>query len=455
MILQSKFIDREAEMSFLEDKYRSGSSELAIIYGRRRIGKTHLLRHFMEKHGGLYLLAEESKTVLEDFSYRVAEHFGDRILKESPFSTWNAFFLYLSEKSMEERMVVIIDEVQYIAKSDRGFLSILQKNWDMHLKDTKIMLILCGSLVSFMEGMLSYSSPIYGRRTGAWEMGSIPFRYLCDFHEIDMEDCVRVYAVFGGVPQYWSDYNPAMGFWDNMRALILNKGSKYYDEPKYLLKQELREVSRYFSILRAIAQGYNTFGKIADKARIDRNSLGKYLDVLDSMGYIALETPVTGGRRGRYRITDNLFNFWFRYVFPRKEELEMGIDIVNEIEVDFNAYVGLVFESVSLDFLKVMNSKGRLPDRYENIGRWWNKGEEIDIVGLGKSLFLCEVKWRALKEKESERLVAELMKKSEKGGLYGEEVHYCVIARSIEGKENLRRKGIFAYDMEDMTSRKL
>ena len=450
MLLKSKFVDREAEMAFLEKKYASEKAELAIIYGRRRIGKTYLLRHFIERHGGLYLLAEESKTVLEDFSYRVSAYFGDRYIRESPFSNWKAFFLYLSEKAGKERTVVIIDEVQYIAKNHREFLSVLQKNWDMYLKDSGIMLILCGSLVSFMDGLLSYSSPIYGRRTGAWEMGPIPFRHLCSFHDMDAETCVMVYSVFGGIPQYWADYEPDKDLWENLRYLILSKGAKYYDEPKYLLKQELREVSRYFSILRAIAQGYRTFGRIADRARVDRNSLGKYLDVLENMGYIVMETPATGGRRGGYRIRDNMFNFWFGYVFSRREELEMGIDITGEIKRDFNAYVGRTFEEIAAEFLRNQNARGTLPARYDRIGRWWNKGEEIDIIGTGKNLLLCEVKWKNLNRSEAERVLEELIEKKERSGLSGKTVTYCIIAKRMDGKEKLGKKGVLLYELEDL-----
>ncbi|KQH81411.1 AAA family ATPase, partial [Thermococcus thioreducens] len=250
--------------------------------------KTYILQKFLSEVDGVYLLAEESETILDDFSERLAEYFKDPFLMENPFQNWRAFFTYLAGKS-SERLVVVIDEVQYIAKAQRDFLSVLQKYWDMHLSNTKIMLILCGSLVSFMEGVLSAKSPIYGRRTGAWKVEEMDFFNVRKFHPLSTEEAVHVYSVFGGVPQYWADYDPELDFWDNLRVLLLSKGAKYYDEPKYLLKQELRDVSRYFSILRAIALGYNRFGQIADRAKVDLNSLGKYLNVLEGMGYISEE----------------------------------------------------------------------------------------------------------------------------------------------------------------------
>ena len=211
MILMSKFIDREREVEFLRDRYSSGTAELIILYGRRRIGKTYLLQRFLSEVKGLYLLAEESETILEDFSEKMADYFGDPVLKVNPFQNWRAFFTYLAEKS-GERLVVVIDEVQYMAKAHKDFLSVLQKYWNMSLSETKIMLILCGSLVSFMEGVLSAKSPLYGRRTGAWKVEEMDFFSTRKFHPLSVEEAVKVYAVFGGVPQYWADYDPGLDF---------------------------------------------------------------------------------------------------------------------------------------------------------------------------------------------------------------------------------------------------
>ena len=451
MIPVGKFIDRKEELDFLMKRYESGKAELIILYGRRRIGKTYLLQKFLSETGGLYLLAEESETVLDDFSERMALYFKDPFLRENPITTWRAFFTYLAGKA-NERLVVVIDEVQYIAKAQKEFLSVLQKYWDLYLAETKIMLILCGSLVSFMEGMLSARSPIYGRKTGAWKVEEMRFFDLLEFYPLNVETAIKVYGVFGGVPQYWTDYNPGLDFWDNLRALLLSKGAKYYDEPKYLLKQELRDVSRYFSVLRAIASGATRFGEIAQRARVDINSLGKYLAVLEEMGYIKAERPVLGRGRSIYRIADNLFHFWFRFVYPRRDEIEMGLDVVDGIRKEYNRYLGFVFEDVSKQFLIGLNKTEKLPFKFTKIGRWWRKGEEIDLVALNerekKALFV-EVKWKELSEREARGILKDLERKAELVGLEGWERFYGLVAKSVEGKERLRSEGFLIWDLDD------
>ncbi|CUX77920.1 archaeal ATPase, fused to C-terminal DUF234 domain [Thermococcus chitonophagus] len=445
------FIDREEELEFLRRRWSSEKPELIIIYGRRRIGKTYLLQRFLSEVGGVYLLAEESETVLEDFSERLAGYFDDPLLRENPLRSWGAFFTYLAGKS-SKRLVVAIDEVQYIAKSQKDFLSVLQKYWDLHLSKTKIMLILCGSLVSFMEGILSARSPIYGRRTGAWKVKEMDFFNAWKFHRVDAETAVHIYSVFGGVPQYLADYSPELSFWDNLRELLLSKGAKYYDEPKYLLKQELRDVSRYFSILRAIATGYTRFGQIADKAKIDTKSLAKYLNVLSEMGYITEEKPVIGRGRALYKINDNLFAFWFRFVYPLKSEIEMGLDVVEEVKAEFNDYLGQVFEKIAKQFLIRLNLVGELPFKFTRIGRWWYRGEEIDIVAINereKKVLFVEVKWKDLNKKEARGILRDLRRKSELIEMEEWERFYGLITKEVKGKEKLQEDGWLVWDLGD------
>lgn len=430
--MSKRFVNRKNELDYLKDRYRSDQAELIVLYGRRRVGKTFLLTEGFQKKS-LYLLAEESETVLEDFSKIMAEEFHDEVLKDNPLSSWKAFFTYLNEKAKKKKLLVIIDEVQYIAKNYKPFMSILQKKWDTDLKNTDIKLILCGSLMSFMEGILSGKSPIYGRRTGAWKLEPMDFSALINFHPIEIEEAFKVYSVFGGVPQYWRDYRPDDDFWDNLNRMLFSKGGRYYDEPKYLLKEEIREVSRYFSILKAITDGATTFGNISTKSKVDPNSLGKYLHVLEDMGYIKKEEPVLG-KKGIYVIDDNLFHFWFEFIYPSKHLIEKGENITNRIKKDFNRYLGKKYEVVAKEFLEGMNRKGRLPFEFSKIGRWWHKGEEIDLVALkdDKGMFF-EVKWSDLTKDQVTQIADDLRRKASRFDL--EEKYFGLVTKKAPKKD--------------------
>lgn len=439
--MSKKFVDRKKELEYFKEKYESPQAELIVLYGRRRVGKTYLLTEGTDLES-VYLLAEESETILEDFSNILADEFDDRVLKENPLNNWKAFFTYISERAKEEKLLVIIDEVQYITKNYKPFLSVLQKFWDTELKNTDIKLVLCGSLMSFMEGILSGKSPIYGRRTGAWKLEPMRFLDLKDFYPIEIEEAFKMYSVFGGVPQYWRDYLPEQDLWDNIKRMLLTKGARYYNEPKYLLREEIRDVSRYFSIIRAIAHGATTFGNIADKSKVDSNSLGKYLNVLEDMGYVKKEEPVIG-KKGRYIVDDNLFHFWFEFVYPSKHRIEKGIDITENIKEDFNRYLGRKYEDVAKEFLEVMNRKDRLPFQFSDIGRWWHKGEEIDLVAVekDKGLFF-EVKWSVLNEEEVEKIFHDLKEKATRFDL--KEEHFGLLARDAPKRETV-------YTLDDIS----
>lgn len=430
--MSKKFVNRKDEVEYLEDRYSSEDAELLVLYGRRRVGKTYLLTEGWDKDS-LYLLAEESETVLEDFSNILADEYDDEILRENPLRSWKAFFTYITEKAKEEKLLVILDEVQYIAKTYKPFMSVLQKHWDTELKDTDITLVLCGSLMSFMEGVLSGDSPIYGRRTGVWKLKPLRFLDLKDYHPIKIEEAFKIYSVFGGIPQYWRDYEPEQSLWDNLHRMLLSKGARYYNEPKYLLREEIREVSRYFSALRAIANGSTSFGNIAGSSKINTNSLGKYLSVLEDMGYVKKEEPILG-KKSRYVLDDNLFHFWFEFVYPLKHLIEKGEDVTVTIKKEFNRYLGRKYEEVVKEFLEVLNRKEKLPFKFTEIGRWWHKGEEIDLVAVedDKGMFF-EVKWSELNDDDVERLIDRLEEKTSRFDL--KKKYYGLIAKDAPKSE--------------------
>ncbi len=423
----------------MESRYKSGKAELIFIYGRRRIGKTRLIKEFLRGKRSIYLLARQTslKENLAMFSRRIGESLGDKILLFSPLRNWDAFFHYISKKS-EERLVVAIDEFPYLVELDPSLPSILQSFWDEILSSTGIFLLLLGSTVSTMEGLMgSKSPPLYGRRTGQIRLNPMDyFNARLFFPHYGTEDAVRSYSILGGVPAYLKLFSDEMKLEDNLRAQ-LRMDSLLYADANFLLKEELREPRHYMAILEAIASGYNRFGQIADVTGLSRSSLGKYLSVLEELDFIERVIPLARRRRPRrgiYRITDPYFRFWFRFVYPNQDLVEFGeIDeLVRIIMRDLEAYVGTVFEDIAAHLLRKMNSMGQLPFRFSRLGKWWERDKEFDLVALSRSgerILLVEVKWSDLDERDASRILAKMEERTRGTPFEGKTVNFLVIAR--------------------------
>jgi len=452
------FINRRAELSMLEERFRGGRAEFIVIYGRRRVGKTALLLEFLRRNGGIYLLARETSEMenLKRFSQRVAEHFNDEFLRKNPFGSWDAFFEYLHQKS-GKRLAVVIDEFPYLVRANPSLPSILQEYWDLKLSNGKVFLVICGSSVSMMEKLLGYKSPIYGRRTAQLRVSPLGFFEAREFlPRYSVEDFVKAYGILGGTPAYLLEFDDSKGIEGNLRNYF-RPDSFLYSDARFVLREELEEPRNYFAIMEAVARGKTTLGEIINETGLERGTVGKYLSVLIDLSFVRREIPVTESRksrRGRYHIADPYFAFWFRYVHPNEDLIETGqgdvlVDIVME---DLNEYLGWVFEDVSRQFLIGLNRAQKLPFRFTKIGRWWRKGEEVDLVALNESekkALLGEVKWKELSEREARGVLRDLERKAELVGLDGWEKSYGIVAKGVEGKEELRAEGWWVWDLED------
>jgi len=452
------FINRQAELSLLEERLERGKAEFIVIYGRRRIGKTALLLEFLRRKGGIYLLARETSEAenLRRFSQRIAEHFNDGFLEKNPFQSWDAFFEYLHTKA-KKRLVVIIDEFPYLVKANPALPSILQEYWDLKLSKSRIYLVICGSSVSMMEKLLGYKSPIYGRRTAQLKVSPLGFFEARDFLPgYSLEEFVRAYGILGGTPAYLLEFDDSKSIEENLKSYF-RPDSFLYGDARFVLMEELDEPRNYFAIMESIARGKRTLGEIMGETGLERGTVGKYLSVLIDLGFVRREVPVTASRksrRGRYYIADPYFAFWFRYVHPNEDLVETGQGelLVDIIMGDLNEYLGWIFEEVARQFLLELNKAGKLPFRFTKIGRWWRKGEEIDVVALNeherKALFV-EVKWKDLNEREARGILRDLERKAELAGLERGEHYYGIVAKSVEGKEELKAEGWQVWDLED------
>ncbi len=470
ILMIEQFIDRKDELVFLEKHEKSNDAEFVVLYGRRRVGKTELIQKFLLNKKYIYFLGrEESK---EDFWSRLnlhlAKHFDDFSLIERPLKKFEFIFEYLCEKAKNERVIIVFDEFPIIFDKFPEVISILQEYWDNHLKDSKIFLIVCGSSIRMMENkVLSFKSPLYGRRTGQWRLMPIPVSYLKDmFPGYSTEEIIKVYAVLDAIPGYLVKFNKDRDLSENIKSEILSKGEFLYEEVENLLREEFRDISNYMSIIKCIAGGYTTFGEIHTNTNLDKSLISKYLFILENLHIIKKEFPVTTKYKkllkgkGNYILYDNFFNFWFKFVYLNKENLERGEveTVFRTIEEDFNTYLGFVFEKACKEFL--IENAGKLPFKFTRIGRQWGKmlkakqTYEIDLVALNeetKDTGFFEVKWKVLEEKQALRILWELKEKSRHvdWNLGSRKEHFGLIAKKIENKAGLIKQGYLVFDLAD------
>jgi len=257
--------------------------------------------------------------------------------------------------------------------------------------------VLLGSSISMMEeGVLSYESPLYGRRTGQWKLAPLSFADVrAFFPDDDLETQIQLYSVLGGVPAYLEQFDPGLSLLENVEQSILSKGEFLYEEPEFLLRQELREPATYMAILEAIAGGATRVTEIANEIGRDASSLSRYLQNLTQLAILEREHPVTDpDGRGLYRLTDDFLRFWFRYVAPNRGTLEQGrtTPVRSAIAETLSTHTSRTFETVCQQAVRTP----AFPVSCSRVGRWWYGGEEIDVAGINRetgTLLLGECKW--------------------------------------------------------------
>ncbi|KAB1636050.1 ATP-binding protein [Ellagibacter isourolithinifaciens] len=387
------FIDRENEIAVLEEEYRQDGASFVVLYGRRRVGKSELLKEFIKGKRALYYLATEESEVENRSSFQsvASAMLNLPLLEGAPFQKWEDAFRYIVEQETDDRIVIVIDEFQYLGKVSPAFPSVMQRIWDTVLKGRNVMLILCGSLISMMISQtLSYDSPLYGRRTRQIRLGQIPFAYYHEFYEgKSRQELIELYSVTGGVPKYVEQFKSSRNIYEAIQKNVLEKSSYLYDEPYFLLQNEVKEIGSYFSIIKSIAFGNQKLGNIAADLEIKRTSLTVYLKTLIDLGILEREVPVTEespekSRRGLYKIKDNFIEFWFRFVFPNKSFIESGhVDLaMRKIRANLvDNHIAHVYENVCRERLWELNGDDAWPFIFLKAGRWWdNHNNEIDVV---------------------------------------------------------------------------
>ena len=403
-------IGRVDELQQLERFYSSTKFEFLTMYGRRRIGKTTILREFADRHKAVFFSAQEKNDSLNllDFSKTLQNFFEGTFI--SSFQNWEAAFEYITKKAFGEKIVLIIDEFPFLAEPNPSIKSILQHTIDHIWKEKNIFLILCGSSVSFMlNDVMGYKSPLYGRITGNMEVK--PFDYFESaefFPDYDKTEKAIAYGILGGVPRHLEAFSPVLSLEENIKNNLLMEGSFLNDEPQTLLRIELREPSVYNSILEAISNGCNKICEIADRIHEEKSKCSKYMLTLQTLRLIEKCVPCTESetsKKGIYEITDNYYKFWYRYIFTNHNYYSMlGVELsCDEIMESINDYMGPVFEKICEQYLVRAARAKKLPFIPYKMGKWWGNNplikaqDDVDIIAFdksGKKALFCECKFR-------------------------------------------------------------
>ena len=388
------FIGRERELKALEQLYTSGKFEFAVVYGRRRVGKTALLTRFIQDKRAIYFMGVESnaKQNLENLSKSILEYTSG-IAAENSFLSFQAALEYVFRLAERERVVLVLDEYPYAARASKSLASTLQLLIDKNKESSRLMLILCGSSMSYMEDqVLAYKAPLYGRRTAQMKLLPFDFAETCRyFSRFKGEDKALAYGMVGGTPQYLLQINDRLSIEENIKNTFLNPISFLYEEPVNLLKQEVREPALYTAVITAIAAGACRMSEISSKVGEDTNVCASYLRNLISLGIVQKETPYgeKASRRSLYSIGDNLFRFWHRFVLENNSLIARGAaDLVYQrIAPQLPDYMGKVFEEICRQYLWKLLLEGSAPIEFASLGRWWGNDParkaqaEIDILG--------------------------------------------------------------------------
>ena len=457
-----KFIDREKEIEFLERKYKSKEAELLILYGRRRIGKTEMILNFCENKDSAYFIGrlESREDTIKRFNNLILEKFNDEKLLNSPLQNWDATFDYITEK-VEKRFIFVFDEFPFIVDRFPEIISILQDKWDAKLqKNPNLMIILCGSSISMMEKYaIDYQSPLYGRRTGQWKVEKMKINYLKDFFpKYNTEELIKLYSCLDTIPGYMVKFSPAKDLFSNIEEKILSKGEFLYEEIEILLREEFRDPSNYMSIISSIAGGLTTFNEVHNRTKLDKSLLSKYLYILENLGIIEKIIPVTESFKTKlkfkgalYLLKDNFFDFWFRFVYINKQELEKGNAkiVLKSMKEDIERYISRKFERFIIELLPLIEIWN-----FEKFGKWWHKSQEIDIVAINeknREILFGECKWQ--EQVNAEKILKELNEKAKFVQWNNEKrkEYFAIFAKSFKRKiSEFEGKKAYCFDLKDI-----
>lgn len=406
------FVGRSRELELLEDLWGGEDATLVILSGRRRVGKTRLLTHWLKQHepeNGLYWMAEPTSAAdqLRSFSQALMSFVDPETPVPSDFTyaTWEQALSQMATYAKHRRMAVFMDEITYVIDVNTNFIGTLQKTWDHRLNNTQVMLVLSGSQMGLMRKyLLDYDAPLYGRATAQMQLPPLPYSATHQyFPDYSPEERVRLYAVWGGVPAYWERLDPQKSIEQNLRRNVLPSYAWMVDESRILLQDFITDMHNYVGTLRAIAGEQNTLSEIANRIGIANTKISFYLGKLRDTRFIQRRVPVTklhkNWRRGRYFIVDPYLRFFYRYISTEQSKLALGqwdrvLEMIIEHLPEFLEMY--TWSELCQEWLLLASAQKKIPLQVDEVGTEWKKNGELRVVGHSEvgTLVIGDCFWR-------------------------------------------------------------
>lgn len=390
------FVGRKEELALLDSLWASPYASLLILYGRRRVGKTRLLTHWLHQHSdrALYWVAEPTSALDQLRSFSQALYNFTTPDAPAPldftYANWEQAFRQVALMATHEKFALFIDELGYLVEVNPPLTGVLQKAWDHWLGQSQLLLALSGSQMGIMQQMTTYEAPLYGRATAQLNLPPLPFSATREyFPNYSARERVAIYAIWGGVPAYWERIDPTISVLDNVSEQLLPSNTLMQEEPRLLLQDFINEPSNYVGILRAIAGGSHTNARIATRTGLPKTHISRYLGTLRDTGFVTRQVPVTEepskSRRGRYYITDPYLRFHYRFLAAYQAKLALGeqqqmrnyIESMLPIFIEANTWTELARE-----WLLRASVHNLVPLNLEQVGGAWVRSDNVDVVGI-------------------------------------------------------------------------
>jgi uncharacterized protein len=404
------FVNRDRELAALDQFWTSERAECIPVTGRRRVGKTYLVEHFAAGKRVVYYRCQLRATAeqLPMLGAALAELTDEAVVRAQPPTSWPAVFALIERLTRESRLLLVLDEIPYWAARDESLPSVLQNWWDARGRHLNLVLVLCGSAVQMMERLLTGDAPLAGCVTGRLVVRPFDFRAAAQMLGItNAVDALTTYGILGGVPLYLSFFRPSRSIRRNILDAIASPTARLYVEPQavFAAHHSAYDATQALAVLRAIARGKHRWSDIRDAAGLSATQIGRVMDpLIGDLGLIERVLPVTERKESRtywtqYHLTDNFFRFWFRFVEPNQGHIEFGDleRVVDGIMAQLSDYLGLPFEAICRDWVRLASAAGALPERVAAVGTWWDPNNQVDVVGLDANHEVAitgECKWQ-------------------------------------------------------------